>query len=168
VASEEDAIRRDEGRRDKAERLQAERWGDGEVVIQDVRLLDAAGDERAVFNHGDAVTVEIDYRVERAVKDLVFGVGLASANQVTCWGSNTEIDRAQLGDPPPLGTVRCQIQRLDLLQGTYFLDVAAHAKDGRAYDYIKRVLSFAMRSPVGDEGVFRPPHEWGLSGRGEG
>lgn len=168
VAVEEDAIRRDEGQRDKAQRLQAERWGDGEVVIDDVRLKDAAGAERAVFNHGDAVTVEIDYRVERPVKDLVFGVALVNANQITCWGSNTEIDRAFLSDPPPNGTVRCGISRLDLVQGTYSLDVAAHAKDGRAYDYIKRALSFAMRSPVGDEGVFRPPHEWGLSGRGEG
>jgi lipopolysaccharide transport system ATP-binding protein len=168
VAAEEDAIRRDEGQRDKKERLQAERWGDGEVVIEDVRLLDMDGGERAVFKHGDGLMVEMDYRIKRPVKDLVFGVALVNANQVVCWGSNTDIDRAGLSDPPETGTVRCAISRLDLVQGTYFLDVAAHAKDGRAYDYIKRVLSFAMRSPVGDEGVFRPPHEWGLSGRGEG
>lgn len=168
VAKEEDAIRRDEERSGKDERLESQRWGDGEVVIHDVRLLDADGAERAVFKHGDEVTVEMDYRMERPVEDLVFGVALLNANQVVCWGSNTEIDRAQLDDPPPSGTVRCKISRLDLVQGSYSLDVAAHAKDGRAYDYIKGVLSFAMRSPVGDEGIFRPPHDWGLSSRGEG
>ncbi|KMY67928.1 hypothetical protein AAU61_08750 [Desulfocarbo indianensis] len=168
VAVEEDAIRREETRLEKAERLQAQRWGDGDVVIEDVRLLDGAGAEKAVFNHGEALTVELDYRLARPTEDLVFGVALVNAGQVVCWGSNTHIDRAELGPAPPAGTVRCRLDRLDLLQGTYFLDVAAHAKDGRAYDYLKRALSFAVRSSLGDEGVFRPPHEWGLSGRGEG
>jgi len=168
VAVEEDAIRREEARLEKAERLQAQRWGDGDVVIEDVRLLDGAGAEKAVFNHGETLTVEIDYRMARPTEDLVFGVALVNAGQVVCWGSNTHIDRADLGPVPPAGTARCRLDRLDLLQGTYFLDVAAHARDGRAYDYLKRALSFAVRSSLGDEGVFRPPHEWGLSGRGEG
>jgi hypothetical protein len=57
--------------------------------------------------------------------------------------------------------------RLDLVQGSYFVDVAAHAADGRVYDYFKRAASLAVRSGVGDEGVFRPPHAWEVRPRGE-
>jgi hypothetical protein len=112
--------------------------------------------------------VEVDYRVVESTPDLVFGLAIANANGLVCWGSNTHIDRAELGPLPERGTLRLAIERLDMVQGTYFVDAAAHATDGRAYDYIKRAASFAVRSSVGDEGVFRPPHRWELAGREEG
>ena len=165
VAVQEDAIRRDQCQAEGE--LKQQRWGDGDVVIEAVRVLDAAGQHRAVFQHGEALSLELDYRQAKPTDDLVFGVALRTAQDVLCYGSNTHIDRAKLGQAPPAGTVRLTLERLDLVQGTYLLDVAAHAKDGRAYDYIKQITSFAVRSPVGDEGVFRPPHHWSLCPRGE-
>lgn len=165
VAVQEDEIRRDQCV--SAGELKQERWGDGDVVIEAVRVLDAAGQERAVFQHGEALTLEMDYRQTKPTEDLVFGVAISTAQGVLCYGSNTHIDRAELGQAPPRGTVRLAVERLDLVQGTYLLDVAAHDRDGRAYDYIKQIASFAVRSSVGDEGVFRPPHRWSLSPRGE-
>jgi ABC-type polysaccharide/polyol phosphate transport system ATPase subunit len=167
VAAEEDSIRREEGRA-QAERLEVERWGDGDVVIEQVRLARPEGGERSVFNSGEGLAVEVDYRVVESTPDLVFGLAIANANGLVCWGSNTHIDRAELGPLPERGTLRLAIERLDMVQGTYFVDAAAHATDGRAYDYIKRAASFAVRSSVGDEGVFRPPHRWELAGREEG
>ncbi|MCA1989828.1 MAG: ABC transporter ATP-binding protein [Desulfarculus sp.] len=165
VAAQEDEIRRDQCV--AAGELKQERWGDGDVVIEAVRVLDAAGGERAVFQHGESLTLEIDYRQVKPTEDLVFGVAVSTAQGVLCYGSNTHIDRVELGAAPLAGTVRLAIERLDLVQGTYLLDAAAHAKDGRAYDYIKQIASFAVRSSVGDEGVFRPPHHWTLTPRGE-
>ncbi|MFH1060988.1 MAG: ABC transporter ATP-binding protein [Pseudomonadota bacterium] len=164
VAVQEDAIRRDECQ--TGAELQQERWGDGEVVIEAARVLDGAGAARAVFGHGDALTIELDYRQVRPVDDLVFGVALHNASGVLCFGTNTHIDRAALDPAPAAGTVHFAVERLDLVQGTYLIDAAAHAKDGRAYDYIKHIASFAVRSPVGDDGVFRPPHAWSLTPRG--
>jgi len=166
VATEEDAIRREEAVEDQAEAM-TERWGDGRVVIEAVRLIGGDGRERAVIASGDSLTVEMDYHMQQPTSDLVFGVALTQSAERVCWGSNTKVDRAELGGLDPEGTVRCRLSRLDMVQGTYQVDVAAHAVDGRAYDYIKGVASFAVRSSVGDEGVFRPPHTWEAQARGE-
>jgi ABC-type polysaccharide/polyol phosphate transport system ATPase subunit len=167
VALAEDAIRREEGRQEKQEKLEQERWGDGDAVITDVRVLDAQGEEKAVFDSGDALTVEIDYELEKRTEDLVFGVAINNTQGVQCYGTNTHIDRVDLGLAPIRGTVRISMERLDLVEGSYTLDAAAHAQDGRAYDYITRVMGFAVRSSVGDTGVFRPPHAWELIPREE-
>ena len=161
VAKEEDAIRREASQSGQDEEKQAiERWGDGQVTIEASRLLGADGTERAVFQSGDPLILELDYRINRQVKDLIFGIGLFNANDVMCYGTNNLVERLDLGDFPPKGTVRMEFSRLDLVQGTYALDLAAHDKDGRAYDYYKRALTFAIRSSLGDVGVFRPPHKW--------
>ncbi len=164
VAQSEDAIRRAECPAE-GHHMDAERWGDGQVEIGAVRLLDKEGAERSVFQTGEAFTVEMDYHGPRSLEDLVFGVAFFNAHNWICYATNTLIDRVGWQQAPSRGRVRFECDRLDLVEGTYFLDVAAHARDGRAYDYRKKVVSFAMRSPVQDEGVFRPPHRWHL---GEG
>ncbi|MBI5522775.1 MAG: ABC transporter ATP-binding protein [Desulfarculus sp.] len=161
----EDQIRRDQCQ--PQESLDQERWGDGQVLIEAVRVLDGAGGERAVFQQGEALTLEMDYRQIQPTADLVFGVAISNAQEVLCYGTNTHLDRVDLGPLPTAGSVRFDISRLDLVQGTYLLDVAAHATDGRAYDYIKQAASFAVRSGLGDEGVFRPPHAWRAVAKGE-
>jgi lipopolysaccharide transport system ATP-binding protein len=162
VAEEEDEIRRSECPA-PGDEMTMERWGDGDVVIENVRVLDANGKERAVFQNGEAFNLEFNYTKKKSTSDLVFGVGFFTAQDVQCYGTNTLLDRVGKNDLPSKGKVRISIDRLDFVQGSYFLDVAAHAKDGRAYDYMRRVCSFAVRSNLGDVGVFRPPHSWDIS-----
>lgn len=166
VAAAEDAIRRAQAHQ-PALILDQERWGDGDARITAWRILDAGGAERAVFNTGEAFAVEMDYEAKAPLPDLVCGVGIFNAQATLCYGVNTRIDRQVYQNPPMRGTLRFEAQRLDLLQGTYFLDIAIHDKSGRDIDYIRQAASFAVRSSVGDEGVFRPPHAWSLRPLGE-
>lgn len=142
------------------EDLGADRWGTREVEIVSVRLLGSRGEERYLFEAGDAVTVELEYQVHRPVERPVFGIGIFRGDGVQCYGSNTHIERMEVAPAARDGTVRCQIDRLDLVEGSYHLDVAVHAEDGRAYDYQRRVCPFAVRSSIKDVGVYRPPHRW--------
>jgi ABC-type polysaccharide/polyol phosphate transport system ATPase subunit len=164
VAQEEDAIRRQEALQAEAD-LTGLRWGDGDVVIEKVRLLDKDGAERAVVTSGEPLTIELEYSQKKPTKDLVFGIGLFNAQEVQCYGTNTHLERLDLKDLPPKGVVRFIMDRLDLVQGTYFLDVAAHNTDGKAYDYIRRSQAFSVRSIINDVGVFRPSHTWEVQPR---
>ncbi len=166
VAASEDSIRRQSCAQADIDGQQ--RWGSGEVQITAVRTTDAGGGERAVFSTGEAMTVEMDYQADGAPRDLVFGVAIHNAAGVLCFGSNTKIDRAELPEFPSRGTVRLACSRLDLVPGTYFLDVAVVSTLDTPYDYRRRVASFAVRSPVADDGVYRPPHTWSLAARDEG
>jgi hypothetical protein len=55
------------------------------------------------------------------------------------------------------------IDSLDLVEGTYKVDVAIHKRDGYPYDYHRLLYTFRVKSRVKDVGIFRPPHSWGFS-----
>lgn len=165
VARREDEAGRAQAEARVAELAAARRWGQGEVEITGVRLLDSEGQAHAVFTSGMPMNIEMDYLMRQPVDDLVFGVALHNSAGVLCYGSNTAIDQAELGPIPPQGTVRFAVERLDLVPGTFTLDVAAHAGDGRAYDYLTQVASLSVRGGPRDEGIWRPPHSWSLRAR---
>ncbi|MBI3391824.1 MAG: ABC transporter ATP-binding protein [Nitrospirae bacterium] len=137
-----------------------QRWGTREVEITGVRMLDARGEERAIFDSGEPVVIEIAYRADRRVEDPVFGIGLFRSDGLQCYGSNTDIDGVTLPYVEGEGTVRFVADGLDLLAGEYLLDCAVHRRDHHPYDYHVRLYRFAVRSEIKDSGVFRPAHRW--------
>ena len=60
-------------------------------------------------------------------------------------------------------TVTFTIEHLDLVDGTYKLDVAVHRRDGAPYDYHRLLYTFRVKSRTHDVGVFRPKHRWSFS-----
>ena len=55
------------------------------------------------------------------------------------------------------------VERLDLVEGTYKLDVAVHTRDGYPYDYHRLLYTFRVKSRTPDVGIYRPPHHWTFS-----
>jgi hypothetical protein len=55
------------------------------------------------------------------------------------------------------------IDGLDLVEGTYKLDVAVHKRDGFPYDYHRLLYTFRVKSRVHDVGIYRPRHRWTFS-----
>jgi ABC-type polysaccharide/polyol phosphate transport system ATPase subunit len=142
--------------------LSKNRWGNGDIEISRVRLLDGLSLERQVFQDGEDILVEISFQVNRPTEDVVFGVGIFNREGTCCYGTNTLLDNQPL---PPLsgsGQIGFQIEKPHLVAGTYYLDVAVHARDGHAYDILSRCYSFAVRSPFQDKGIYRLPHRWHL------
>ncbi|MFN7955150.1 MAG: ABC transporter ATP-binding protein [bacterium] len=139
------------------------RWGTREIEIVDVQLVDGTGAARYVYESGEAVTIAIRYTVHKAVPRPVFGIGIFRPDGVCCYGTNTHIDRADPDTIEREGVVTCALESLELIAGDYLVDVAVHAEDGYAYDYHTRRWSFAIRSAVGDVGVYRPRHTWSFA-----
>ena len=59
--------------------------------------------------------------------------------------------------------VAFDIDSLDLVEGTYKLDVAVHTCDGYPYDYHRLLYTFRMKSRTPDVGIYRPKHQWSFS-----
>jgi len=164
VASEETRALGAEHREAEAEAAagSAHRWGSREVELTRVRLLDAAGQERYLYDAGEPCTIRLAFRAPRPVEDPVFGIGVFRKDGVCCYGTNTAIDGLALGKLGGEGEVSVEIHGLDLVEGEYLLDVAVHARDGHPYDYHSRLYAFAVRSRIKDTGVARLPHGWRL------
>ena len=56
------------------------------------------------------------------------------------------------------------IDGLDLVEGTYKLDVAVHKRDGFPYDYHRLLYTFRVKSRTQDVGIYRPRHRWSFAG----
>ena len=102
-------------------------------------------------------------RAARPTADVLFGFHIINRDGVRCYGTNTEIDGLPAAALDGEGTVVCVIDRLDLLEGTYSLDVAVGRPDGTPYDRDHR-CTFTVTSTRRDIGIFRPPHQWSFGG----
>ena len=140
------------------------RWGSREVEIVGVELVGNEGRGQHVFQSGDSLEIQMQVRANQPVNDLVFGVGIFNAEGVCCYGTNTRIEGATGGEVTGTGEVRFAIDHLDLIDGTYKLDVAAHRENGAPYDYHRLLYTIRVSSRLKETGIFRPPHRWIFSG----
>jgi ABC-type polysaccharide/polyol phosphate transport system ATPase subunit len=140
------------------------RWGSREVEISAVAFAGRNGQPAHVFHSGDPVDIRLQVRAREPVSDLVFGVGIFNADGVCCYGTNTDIEGASSGAMTGDGQVTFTIDRLDLVEGSYKVDVAAHRKNGAPYDYHRLLHTIRVVSSVKETGIFRPPHRWNFSG----
>jgi len=139
------------------------RWGSREVEISEVALLDRKGEASFVFHSGDPMTVRIKVRAHHPTDDFVFGIGLFNADGVCCYGTNTYVEEMKPERLSGDGDARFAVDSLDLVEGTYKLDVAVHKKDGFPYDYHRLLYTFRVKSRQRDVGIYRPHHRWTFS-----
>jgi ABC-type polysaccharide/polyol phosphate transport system ATPase subunit len=139
------------------------RWGSREVEITEVTLHAQSGESTHLFQSGDAMEVRLKTRAHQPLKDFVFGVGMFNAEGICCYGTNTNIEELEPSELSGEGEIRFRIDSLDLVEGTYKIDVAAHRLDGYAYDYHRLLYTFRVKSRTKDVGIYRPRHHWSFS-----
>jgi ABC-type polysaccharide/polyol phosphate transport system ATPase subunit len=139
------------------------RWGSREIEIVDVALTGSDGERAHVFHSGEPLAVRLRLRAPVAIEDFVVGIGIFNAEGVCCYGTNTDIEELKgkkiFGDAEAVFS----IESLDLVEGTYKLDVAIHKMDGYPYDYHRLLHTFRVKSRTKDVGIYRPKHQWAFS-----
>jgi ABC-type polysaccharide/polyol phosphate transport system ATPase subunit len=144
-------------------RATAGRWGSREVEITDVTFTGAEGVSTRVFHCGETMTIRLLVQARAPITDFAFGVGIFNAEGICCYGTNTEVEEYVPQLLSGEGEVRFRIESLDLVGGTYKVDVAVHRRDGLPYDYHRLLYTFRVKSRAKDVGIFRPPHRWEFS-----
>jgi ABC-type polysaccharide/polyol phosphate transport system ATPase subunit len=139
------------------------RWGSREIELEGVALIGEDGQPGHVFQSGAPLTVRMRARASQPVADYVFGVAIFNADGVCCYGTNTWLEELAGPEFTGEGDVRFVIERLDLTEGTYKIDVAVHTREGYPYDYHRLLYTFRVKSRTKDVGIFRPPHRWEFS-----
>jgi ABC-type polysaccharide/polyol phosphate transport system ATPase subunit len=139
------------------------RWGSREIEITDVALVGSDGERSHVFHSGERLDIRLRLRAPIVIDDFVVGVGIFNAEGVCCYGTNTSLEQLKaeriLGDAEAVFS----IESLDLVEGTYKLDVAVHKADGYPYDYHRLLHTFRVKSRIKDVGIYRPKHAWQFS-----
>jgi hypothetical protein len=110
------------------------------------------------------MTVRMQVRAHEPSRDFVFGFGLFDANGVCCYGTNTNIEEMSPDQLSGEVEVSFHIEHLQLVEGTYRLDLAVHKLDGYPYDYHRLLYTFRVKSRLHDVGIYRPDHRWSFTG----
>jgi hypothetical protein len=139
------------------------RWGSREIEILDVAFLDAAGQPSFVFHSGDAMAIRVKVRAAQPADDFVFGIGVFNADGVCVYGTNTYLEDMTPARLTGDADATFAVDSLELVEGTYKLDVAVHKRDGFPYDYHRLLYTFRVKSRVHDVGIYRPRHHWTFS-----
>jgi len=140
------------------------RWGTGGVEITGVTLQNDEGLTTHIFHTGEPVTLRLTVRPTKPIRDFVFGIGIFNAEGFCVYGTNTDIEDHEADLLSGEAEIALVIDALDLVEGTYKLDVAVHRRDGAPYDYHRFLYTFRMKSRVKDVGVYRPHHHWEFKG----
>ena len=141
-----------------------ERWGSGEILIKRVSLTDHDGRELVALGAGTPVVFDLDVEARSPQDDFVFGLGIYHADGTCVYGTNTDVEGYTPQHMEGKVRVRFVVASLDLVAGTYRVDVAVHTRNGRAFDYRRNALRVIVGSRVHDIGVYRPHHEWRFDG----
>ena len=136
------------------------RWGSREIEIVKVTLVGDDHQPTHVFPSGSRMAIHVRARAREPVSDFVFGVGLFNVEGVCCYGTNTEVEDLTSDHMVGEGEIIFTVDSLDLVAGTYKLDVAVHKRDGYPYDYHRLLYTFRVKSRTNDVGIFRPRHRW--------
>ena len=140
------------------------RWGSREAEVTDVQLVGPDGQPAHVFQTGEPLDIRIKLHAEERLDDFVVGIGLFNVEGTLCFGTNTDHEKFTAEHLAGDAEITFKIDALDLVAGTYKLDVAIHRHDGYPYDYHRLLYSFRVKSRVQDVGIFRPRHNWVFTG----
>jgi len=144
-------------------KAQEGRWGSREIEIAEVKLLDRQATPTFIYHSGDPLAVRMKVIAHAPATDFVFGISLFNADGVCCYGTNTYLEEMESQEMNGEAEVTFEIESLDLVEGTYKLDVAVHKRDGYPFDYHRLLYTFRVKSRTHDVGIYRPRHGWRFS-----
>jgi lipopolysaccharide transport system ATP-binding protein len=138
------------------------RWGDGRVVIKEVKLYDKFGKESSNFVSGDPMRIKISYYAKNEVVDPIFGIAVYTDTDIHCYGTNTDLKGVKIKKIKGAGYIELHIEKLTMQEGRYRLTVAVHSRDGVAYDWLDKQFLFNVVRKNNDAGLFEIPCRWEL------
>ncbi len=157
---ESDQIRSGVG---SSEKNPVTRWGSHEIEITNVKIFDESGVERSFFKTGEKIQIQLTYFAKMLIVNPTFGVAIFRDDGVYVYGSNTHVDGISSWKLEGEGCVSLTYDEMNLLNGTFFIDVAIYDTVGMAYDYFKHQYSFKVYNDTGNEGISMMPHTYRIT-----
>jgi len=151
---EQESRERDAGPRGGPAANSSFRHGDGASQIVDVRLLNAAREPCHTFRPGESIVIRIQAVFRRSVTDPVVGILVRNRIGMDVFGTNTGIERVDLGTVDEGETLELEFE-LDCLlsRQEYTLTVATQYRNGLSQDWLDDVTEFQVMDTKDVAGV---------------
>lgn len=143
---------------ERAESEKGFRHGDRSARIEKVELVDEHGEARTAFTVGEAMTIRLHARFDRACTEPMVGVLIRNRLGIDVFGTNTKAEGRKLGSfevgdwVEAAFTIPCLFT-----QQEYTLTVAVQHGDGASQDWLDEALSFAVVEDRATAGIASLP-----------
>jgi hypothetical protein len=146
--------------------------GMGQVQIGAVRLLDAEGQEKKVFETSERIKVVIEYNAVERVDDAIVYAGIRRPDGFVCTGTSTKLEGLRIPRLEGTGRMEVEIPELLVLPGYYMMDVIFYDQNFEHRNYFlgRKRVSFKVQSSLSslDEkyGVVYQKQNWTIKSDG--
>lgn len=145
----------------KEDKRDKNRTGNKDVEIIDIKLLNEKDEISDTYNSDEKLKIQVKYKRNNSkLKDSVFGFGIFRNDGLNCYGTNTFIDNFGKIKIQDEGIVEIEIEKIQLLEGEYYIDLAFVDEYGTPFDYIRKATKVITYSTVKDVGVYRINHKF--------
>jgi len=127
------------------------RWGTGELLTEEIEMLDAQGNAGHVFKTGEPFRVRVHWTAHKAARNPVFGLGMYRSDGTYVNGANHHwrrqpivLEEVQAGET---GVVEMRFDAMPLLAGQYYLTTFLydHSKAApTAIDHREHAVTFEV------------------------
>lgn len=130
------------------------RHGDGASRVTSVRILDAHGESCRAFRPGETIVLRIRAVFQKRVTNPVVGILIRNRIGIDVFGTNTRLERVELGDFEPGEEMEVEFE-LDCLlsRHEYTVTVAVQYWNGLSQDWLDDVLDFCVEDSKDVAGV---------------
>lgn len=124
--------------------------------IHEVRI------NKTIFNTFNTLEVTVEYEMLEEVADILLGVAILTKDKRRyIFGPNTYLEKVEIPNNTGKHIVRYIIPKLNLLSGSYTIDVGLFNNKGLVcIDYKEDILSFSIVNKYFSEGLCYLEHEW--------
>lgn len=133
------------------------------LIINGVEFYNSLGEKTRDFHYKDDVTIKVNYTIHSPMENIVGGIALFDKQNTYICGLNTKLDNISLPSNPGKYVLQLNYRDLNLLPGTYFIDVGFFESLGIIrLDYKSRYSYFRVSSgEYFAEGIVCIEHNWG-------
>lgn len=131
------------------------------IIIKSVKLKDGDGVEKRSFLTGEPAVLECEFESRTEDKEKVSIELIVLRNDgFECYETNTFREGIALMDLHGRGVIQCKIDKLNLITGEYWIEMAIRKPDAFAYDYKEKACKFTMSSVERERGIAKLDHKW--------
>ncbi|MBE3092206.1 MAG: ABC transporter ATP-binding protein [Chloroflexi bacterium] len=131
------------------------RFGSGDAMIADIRLLDENENKLDYCKYGDEVKVALDIKFNRKVESPIFGIRITDVKDNIVYGTNTRTNNLKTKVYDKDESLRVEFTfKVTLIGGNYNVTPAVGYKDSKTYcDWINNMLTINVLKNEKAEGI---------------
>jgi ABC-2 type transport system ATP-binding protein len=139
-----------------------QRWGSGEIEINDIQLHNSAGVESHALLAGECLSISFSLHSKIKLENVSIGIKLSHLHGQELWSTSSNKQSVQIPIIQELQKINIQLVDPPLLDGTYELTLSiSDLSEVHVYDHIEKGIRFDVHQQhITDSGLIKIESQW--------